>query len=243
MGPYLGTPNTEKESENGGNESLRFGATSMQGWRKSQEDAHIAATDLPDNISVFGVFDGHGGKEVSLYVKKHFVDELRKLDSFKNGNYEAALCEIFKRMDDLLLTKEGEQELKKIREAYGGDSMHGFGLTDPSAPVSKFTGCTATVVLITKDSIYCANAGDSRTVLARSAKQNGVEPLSEDHKPDNLPEKTRIEAAGGFVEENRVNGSLNLSRSLGDFEYKSNAAKNYKEQMVTCDPEIKSVVR
>lgn len=121
--------------------------------------------------------------------------------------------------------------------------MQGFGLADPSSAVSKFTGCTATVVLITKNSIYCANAGDSRTVLARSSKQNGVEPLSEDHKPDNREEKTRIEAAGGFVEENRVNGSLNLSRSIGDFDYKSNTSKNYKEQMVTCDPEIKSVQR
>lgn len=40
-----------------------------------------------------------------------------------------------------------------------------------------------------------------------------------------------------------MNGSLNLSRSLGDFEYKSNAKKGYKEQMVTCDPEIKQIPR
>jgi serine/threonine protein phosphatase PrpC len=44
--------------------------------------------------------------------------------------------------------------------------------------------------------------------------------LSEDHKPENEEEKARIEAAGGFVKDNRVNGNLNLSRSLGDFEYK-----------------------
>ena len=74
--------------------------------------------------------------------------------------------------------------------------------------------------MVTKDDIICANAGDSRTVLGRSSGKK-CEELSEDHKPDNPLEKARIEKAGGFVEENRVNGSLNLSRSIGDFEYKS----------------------
>jgi len=40
---------------------LSFGATTMQGWRKSQEDAHIAKMDLGDGNSLFAVFDGHGG--------------------------------------------------------------------------------------------------------------------------------------------------------------------------------------
>ena len=78
------------------------------------------------------------------------------------------------------------------------------------------------VVLVTKDVIYCANAGDSRSVLAKQGQNETViaEPLSEDHKPENEEELKRIIAAGGHVEDNRVNGSLNLSRSLGDFEYK-----------------------
>ena len=85
MGPYLGTPNTEKDSENGEVSAVRWGATSMQGWRKSQEDAHICATDLPDGVHVFGVFDGHGGKEVSIWVKEVFVKELNSANLKNTG--------------------------------------------------------------------------------------------------------------------------------------------------------------
>ena len=42
------------------------------------EDTHIAALDLPDNVQVFGVFDGHGGSEVSHYVKDNFIKTLIK---------------------------------------------------------------------------------------------------------------------------------------------------------------------
>ena len=48
--------------------------------------------------------------------------------------------------------------------------------------------------------------------------------LSRDHKPDDKPEKERIVKAGGLVDDGRINGNLNLSRAIGDFEYKS--AKN-----------------
>lgn len=40
------------------------GAGAAQGWRRTMEDAHIAAVDLgnsPD-AAMFGVFDGHGGR-------------------------------------------------------------------------------------------------------------------------------------------------------------------------------------
>jgi len=33
----------------------------MQGWRKFMEDAAIYDINLDNNISLFGIFDGHGG--------------------------------------------------------------------------------------------------------------------------------------------------------------------------------------
>ncbi len=41
------------------------------------EDSHIADCNLPGNVSVFGVFDGHGGAEVAHFVKKYFISELK----------------------------------------------------------------------------------------------------------------------------------------------------------------------
>ena len=63
--------------------------------------------------------------------------------------------------------------------------------------------------------------GDSRAVVCR----DGVAiPLSFDHKPNSEIESTRITKAGGFVGGVngffRVNGNLNLSRSIGDLKYK-----------------------
>lgn len=39
MGVYLSTPKTEKFSEDGENDRLKYGLSSMQGWRTTMEDA------------------------------------------------------------------------------------------------------------------------------------------------------------------------------------------------------------
>lgn len=239
MGVYLSEPIKTKDSEHAENGELRYGAVSMQGWRNQQEDAHVAKLDLPDGGHLFGVFDGHGGKEVSIFVEKYFTEEFCKQLAYKQGRYEEALKVIMHRMDEMLLAKKGIAELKKICE---NDRLTNpkFDPARLESDISKLTGCTAVVCLVTKEHIFCANSGDSRAILVRGDDPNSlkVDPLSYDHKPENAEERARIEAAGGYVENNRVNGALALSRSIGDFEYKSNTSKNYKEQMVTCLPEI-----
>ena len=44
MGVYLSTPKTGKASEDGENERLRYGVSSMQGWRATMEDAVTDST-------------------------------------------------------------------------------------------------------------------------------------------------------------------------------------------------------
>lgn len=91
-------------------------------------------------------------------------------------------------------------------------------------------GSTAVAVIIRDGKLYCANAGDSRAVGYANGK---IEVLSYDHKPNNEIELKRISEGGGFVEFNRVNGNLALSRAVGDFVFKRNADKSAQEQIVT----------
>ena len=80
-------------------------------------------------------------------------------------------------------------------------------------------GCTACVCLLTSDTIYCANSGDSRAILVNKAGK--VTELSHDHKPDDPGEMKRIKAGGGFVDDGRVQGIIAVSRAIGDWEYKN----------------------
>lgn len=104
---------------------------------------------------------------------------------------------------------------KILGEAIGGSNANGEG--NENAVVDA-VGCTANVIMIDDNRrLIVANAGDSRCVLARN--RTAVE-LSQDHKPENEIERTRIEASGSSILEGRVDGNLNLSRSLGDLKYK-----------------------
>lgn len=108
----------------------------------------------------------------------------------------------------------------------------------PDHPIHA--GCTAVCAVIVGTTLTVANAGDSRVVLCR--KQGYTEAMSFDHKPMSDIESKRISEAGGFVNQfGRVNGNLNLSRSIGDLKYKQVPNITPAKQMITAEPDIKSV--
>jgi len=108
----------------------------------------------------------------------------------------------------------------------------------PDHPIHA--GCTAVCAVIVANNLIVANAGDSRVVLCQAGGK--TEAMSFDHKPLSEIEMKRITAAGGFVNQfGRVNGNLNLSRSIGDLKYKQVPGITPAEQMITAEPDIKQV--
>ena len=256
MGEFLSAPIKDKQSEDNENEKIRYGSCGMQGWRKRMEDAHITDISQGDKkqYDIFGVFDGHGGKEVSQFVKNHFTKELISNSNFKSGNIKVALQETFLKMDNLMREENGKIELKELSKKSKeeddaqekklgsknsqADMISKLISTQKSEDeIANMTGCTACVCVIDEKNkkLYFANAGDSREVLC---KKGIAYPMSVDHKPDLQIEKNRIYKADGWITDGRVKGNLNLSRGLGDLEYKNNNKLPQEEQMITANPDI-----
>ena len=227
----------------------------MQGWRKRQEDAHIADLDLgPSNkTQIFGVFDGHGGCEVAKFVANHFTEEFLKNPNYLRNDIKKALEENYQKMDSLMLEKEGSEELlaeyqkskeeaAKIKENNKNSQIEMLRQVidpkeQPDAKISMFTGCTANVLVIQDKKLYFANAGDSRSVICKKGQASA---MSVDHKPSIPAELKRIEKAGGWVSDGRVLGNLNLSRGIGDSEYKVDKKLKPEQQIISNFPDIKT---
>ncbi|XP_044733042.1 probable protein phosphatase 2C 58 [Chrysoperla carnea] len=114
MGAYLSEPITEKISSDEIGERLSCGASSMQGWRVSQEDAHNCIIDFDENTSLFAVYDGHGGHEVALYCSQKFPEFLKTVESYKKKDYKQALIDAFLQFDGTLPTPEITEILKEL---------------------------------------------------------------------------------------------------------------------------------
>lgn len=127
-------------------------------------------------------------------------------------------------------TEEEDEEEDDEQETIGGEFNEEPG---------NDSGCTAVVAFLRGQDLFVANAGDSRCVVCRDGK--AVE-MSFDHKPEDEPEKERINKAGGKVTmDGRVNGGLNLSRALGDHAYKKNKSLPLTEQMISPVPDVRTL--
>ena len=106
-------------------------------YRQSMEDIGILIPDLTTDykVSLFGIFDGHGGTDVVKFVKNR-LPQLIKIYLNDLFPVEIAFKNAFKKVDE---------ELKFFD--------------------SEYIGTTATLILIKDNKIYCANVGDTKAYI------------------------------------------------------------------------------
>ncbi len=170
------------------------------GRRPTMEDDHLATTftinvaghNYP--VQLFGIFDGHGGRNVARYVRDNLGTLLQQaLTRFNTGG-----------LTDAGILKAMEWTTVKLN----------WDLKRDYPSIATEEGSTATFAAILNGKLWTANVGDSRTVL-----DNDGTPiqLSEDAKPNDPRYKAEIQERGGYVVDGRVNGDLAIGRSIGDF--------------------------
>ena len=103
------------------------------------------------------------------------------------------------------------------------------------------SGATALVVCVASDpeagtsELVVANAGDCRVVLSRAGKAID---LSTDQRPNCSTETSRIERAGGFVEDGYINGHLGVARAFGNFHVEGLKGTETAPGPLTVEPEV-----
>ncbi|XP_041970626.1 protein phosphatase 1L [Aricia agestis] len=270
-------------------------AYAIKGRRMHMEDKFIINENINNTgISLFAIFDGHGGEFAANYAKDHLIQNLFnkvvELSDFKDGKVtpqketpeepkkEESSVSVerktsFKKSsstaDDTLKKEITDPELlaqlnkarpiitrevkptKPVKNIavplsnYIDKGKINFGklLTDEVLAADRLlveaakrsmnvAGTTALLAILEGNNLIVANVGDSRGVMCDN-RGNAI-PLSFDHKPQQVREQRRIEAAGGYIAFNgvwRVAGILATSRAMGDYPLKD---KNF----VIADPDI-----
>ncbi|KAJ8319994.1 hypothetical protein KUTeg_001581 [Tegillarca granosa] len=129
-----------------------------------------------------------------------------------------------------------EKDIKKVlTEVFKKTDEEFLKEASKNKPVWK-DGTTATVVLVINDTLFVASLGDSQAFLCREKQElNKCLPihLTTVHNPSLYDERIRIQKAGGSVKDGRVMGVLEVSRSIGDGQYKKHG--------VSCIPDDKNI--
>lgn len=190
---------------------MKIHTYTIQGKRPSNEDQHFNLLNIGNEIKTLypvnfvGVFDGHGGKLVSKFLKDNLPKYLLKKDRIKYNIYNNK---------NKLVTDYINNAFNALQDK----------LKKEHPLASKNCGSTAICGIHYLDEtktpyLWVFNVGDSRSVLYNH--KNKPIQLSIDHKPNSVTEKKRIEQLGGKIKFDGVDWrikDLSLSRAFGDID-------------------------
>eukprot|EP00002_Diphylleia_rotans_P015714 TRINITY_DN3046_c0_g2_i7.p1 TRINITY_DN3046_c0_g2~~TRINITY_DN3046_c0_g2_i7.p1 ORF type:complete len:313 (+),score=57.00 TRINITY_DN3046_c0_g2_i7:54-992(+) len=188
---------------------------------------------------LYGVMDGHGGAEIAecctTMLAKHIRTSLTDSGHTSEEAINNALHDGFMKTD------------REVLDTYVMQDPHGK---------MAFIGSCATVSYIHGNTIYLANAGDSRAILGYASDGKPMcKWLSNDHNASNESEQQKViersgdENAirlsplnmmlGSTAAPKRVAGILLVTRAIGDAYLKQSELGNPTEKSyITAEPEI-----
>ena len=152
-------------------------------------------------FSYFAVLDGHNGQAcVDYAVDNLLLNVAESIDLESHASWEAAVPQAL--VDGFVRTHREFAEFRRL------------------------SGTTATAALVDGLTVYVAGAGDSRAILDDG---RNVHEVTADHRVDtNASERARVLRGGGLIKRVeiggtqhgplRVDGTLRVSRSLGDID-------------------------
>eukprot|EP00922_Rhytidocystis_sp_ex-Travisia-forbesii_P055351 GHVS01081960.1.p1 GENE.GHVS01081960.1~~GHVS01081960.1.p1 ORF type:complete len:398 (+),score=100.07 GHVS01081960.1:126-1319(+) len=200
-----------------------IGWADEQGLRNEMEDSFAVVENFGEVVGdlYVGVYDGHGGKQTSDILRESLHSVVLK---------------------ELIEAEERREEEEQEREERTGNCREGgqqqqWELTPVALRKAFLTadeeiraevpvsGATACVCLLLQDSknvrhLHCAHVGDARAVLGRSDGSCQRLTAASDHKATDPAEMLSVRHRGGYVLNDRVLGSLAVSRAFGDAELK-----------------------
>ncbi|XP_007953640.1 protein phosphatase 1F [Orycteropus afer afer] len=194
-------------------------AHAIRNTRRKMEDRHVSLlafnqlfglTDATDR-AYFAVFDGHGGVDAAQFAATHVHANAARQPQLSTDP-AGALREAFRLTDEMFLRKAKRERLQ--------------------------SGTTGVCALIVGSTLHVAWLGDSQVILVQ---QGQAVKLMEPHRPERQDERERIEALGGFVSYVdcwRVNGTLAVSRAIGDVlqkPYVSGEADAASRELTGCE--------
>ena len=166
------------------------------------------------NQMVFEIFDGHGGDEMSTYLQANLAKIYKQNLLLNKGNIILSLKNAFHDADD---------------EMRGQLNMEGLGSTGTLVHIVRRLGPVLEV--------YSANVGDSRVSLI---SPEHIIRLSYDHRTTDEKEKKRILESGMEIIDDRICGTLMLTRIFGNYEYKEEN-ENGNNKGLICEPFISKI--
>ena len=227
MGEELDKPEKTYSPIDKENIYLKFGFNQVQGWKKSMEDYSIEFLEPNEKkfMNIFGIFDGHGGKEVPKYLQAHFLGVLNENKNFLADKYKDGIIETFFELDKKFTTQEAQEELAKYSEEFKPEKeqelkeindlcspneklnkeeleqvMAFNEVFDPrnieNANIAEFTGATGMILAICYKEILIAYAGNSRCLILD--KDGNIITQTKDHTLKLENEKKRVDLARSF---------------------------------------------